>query len=192
MRPPYRPSSGTAGNESGHTTGGQYQQQQQQQQQQSEYYGQQQQQNYFNQGQHQQSYYAQPGGHYQQQPQPYVNQQQQPFAAHQQQSQQQPQYGAQPQYATQPQYGAQTNVPSFIPVNSPFEPASYPLAAQMGLQLGTQAISAGQEYVNKNLGRWFSPIRVYFQVSNGYVLNKLFLLIFPFRHHVRFFVIDVL
>lgn len=183
MRPPYRPSS--------HST------HQQQQQQQQPYYSHTQQHSNSNfyqhpqQASHQQQQQAQQQGgqgyHYQSPPQSaYLHQQQQPQYQQpllQQQQEQQPQLQQQASY-----FGGQ-NVLSFIPVNnSPFEPASYPLAAQMGLQLGTQALSAGQEYVNKNLDRWVSrdTLKSYFQVSNSYVLSKLFLLLFPFKHQVPY------
>ncbi|RKP19840.1 YIF1-domain-containing protein, partial [Rozella allomycis CSF55] len=59
--------------------------------------------------------------------------------------------------------------------------------AQIGLQLGTQALNAGQQYVNQN----FSEIQVtlidnqqryYFSVTNSYVMYKLMMLLFPFRN----------
>jgi hypothetical protein len=56
--------------------------------------------------------------------------------------------------------------------------------AQIGMQLGRSAVAAGQEYVEKNLGG-FVPVALlkhHFNVSNSYVLWKLRLLLFPWRH----------
>ncbi|KAJ3380176.1 hypothetical protein HDU92_006146 [Lobulomyces angularis] len=55
---------------------------------------------------------------------------------------------------------------------------------QIGMKIGTQALASGQEIVNKNLGKYMSMthIKYYFNVSNGYVLSKILLLVFPFRH----------
>ena len=52
------------------------------------------------------------------------------------------------------------------------------------MQLGSQAFTQGQEIVNKNLNRYVnvSELRCYFNVSTSYVLSKLKLLFFPFRH----------
>ncbi|EEB06599.1 COPII-coated vesicle component Hrf1 [Schizosaccharomyces japonicus yFS275] len=56
-------------------------------------------------------------------------------------------------------------------------------AAQMGLQMGRTAVTTGQEYVEKNFGRWFSfsSLHYYFDVSNSYVVKKLMLILFPWR-----------
>ncbi|PWN40915.1 YIF1-domain-containing protein [Ceraceosorus guamensis] len=56
--------------------------------------------------------------------------------------------------------------------------------AQMGVQFGRQMAAAGQEYVGKNFGS-FLPVPLlkhYFNVSNSYVLHKLRLVLFPWRH----------
>ncbi|KAI8357232.1 YIF1-domain-containing protein [Mortierella sp. GBAus27b] len=55
---------------------------------------------------------------------------------------------------------------------------------QLGMQFGRTAVMAGQEYVEQNLNRWFNraALQPYFNVSNQYVVNKLKLLIFPWRH----------
>ncbi|KAH6570387.1 hypothetical protein BASA60_007721 [Batrachochytrium salamandrivorans] len=57
-------------------------------------------------------------------------------------------------------------------------------AGQIGMQLGTQAFTQVQQNVNQNLSRYInvSQLRYYFNVSNSYVLNKVRLLLFPFRH----------
>ncbi|KAG9019507.1 hypothetical protein FRB90_001168 [Tulasnella sp. 427] len=57
--------------------------------------------------------------------------------------------------------------------------------AQMGVQLGKSAMAAGQDYVEKNFGSYFLPVSMMkhqFNVSNSYVLNKLRILVFPWRH----------
>ncbi|KAK9237522.1 YIF1-domain-containing protein [Lipomyces kononenkoae] len=58
--------------------------------------------------------------------------------------------------------------------------------AQVGLQVGRNAMLAGQEYVEQNFGKYFSmsmpTLKSYFNVSNSYVLRKLFLILFPWRH----------
>lgn len=57
--------------------------------------------------------------------------------------------------------------------------------AQMGVQLGKSAMAAGQDYVEKNFGSYFLPVSLLkhqFNVSNSYVLNKLRILVFPWRH----------
>ncbi|KAJ3047450.1 hypothetical protein HK097_011520, partial [Rhizophlyctis rosea] len=57
-------------------------------------------------------------------------------------------------------------------------------AGQLGMQLGTKAFAQVQENVNQNLNRWIniSQLKYYFNVSNSYVLHKILLLLFPFRH----------
>jgi protein transport protein YIF1 len=57
--------------------------------------------------------------------------------------------------------------------------------AQIGMQLGRTAVQAGQEYVEKNFGSFWMPMRIVkgsFNVSNGYVVKKLGLIVFPWRH----------
>ncbi|KZT00327.1 YIF1-domain-containing protein [Laetiporus sulphureus 93-53] len=56
--------------------------------------------------------------------------------------------------------------------------------AQFGMQLGQNAVAAGQEYVQRNLGGLIpiSVLRHHFNVSNSYVMNKLRILLFPWRH----------
>ncbi|KAG7095117.1 hypothetical protein E1B28_005901 [Marasmius oreades] len=55
---------------------------------------------------------------------------------------------------------------------------------QFGMQLGTSAVAAGQEYVQKNFGGIIpiSSIKHRFNVSNSYVLRKLKLIVFPWTH----------
>ncbi|RAL02690.1 protein transporter YIF1 [Aspergillus ibericus CBS 121593] len=56
--------------------------------------------------------------------------------------------------------------------------------AQMGFQVGKTAMMAGQEYMEQNFNRYVSipALKHYFNVSNSYVLNKLSLVLFPWRH----------
>ncbi|KAK5013312.1 Protein transport protein yif1, partial [Cryomyces antarcticus] len=56
--------------------------------------------------------------------------------------------------------------------------------AQMGFQVGKSAVMAGQEYVEQNLNRYvsMSVLKHYFNVSNSYVVNKMYLVLFPWRH----------
>ncbi|KAK9895165.1 hypothetical protein P389DRAFT_145553 [Cystobasidium minutum MCA 4210] len=54
----------------------------------------------------------------------------------------------------------------------------------MGMQFGRSAVQAGQDYMNRNV---FSHLPVThllhsFNVSNSYVINKLRLVLFPWRH----------
>jgi hypothetical protein len=56
--------------------------------------------------------------------------------------------------------------------------------AQLSLGLGKTAMMAGHDYVEQNLNRWVSvaSLKHYFNVSNSYVLGKLALVLFPWRH----------
>jgi len=74
--------------------------------------------------------------------------------------------------------------------------------AQMGFQVGQTALKHGQEYVEQNVRKTprvlfhlagansaqfnryinVSALKHYFNVSNSYVVNKLFLVLFPWRH----------
>lgn len=56
--------------------------------------------------------------------------------------------------------------------------------AQMGIQVGKTAMMAGQEYMEQNFNRYVSipALKHYFNVSNSYVLSKLALVLFPWRH----------
>jgi len=56
--------------------------------------------------------------------------------------------------------------------------------AQMGMQFGMSAVAAGQDYVNKNVTRHLpvSHLLHSFNVSNSYVVHKLRLILFPWRH----------
>ncbi|KAG0637092.1 YIF1-domain-containing protein [Tuber brumale] len=54
--------------------------------------------------------------------------------------------------------------------------------AQMGLSVAKAAMSGGTDYAEKNINRYLSALRPYFAVTNTYVLRKLRLLLFPYRH----------
>ncbi|KZT58183.1 putative ER to Golgi transport-related protein [Calocera cornea HHB12733] len=56
--------------------------------------------------------------------------------------------------------------------------------AAMGMQFGQSAMRAGQDYLDKNFSIHvpLPLIRHQFNVSNSYVLHKLRLLVFPWRH----------
>ncbi|BFZ64143.1 Protein transport protein yif1 [Saitoella coloradoensis] len=95
-----------------------------------------------------------------------------------------PQQGYAPQQpgapGQQPGYGGYNAFPAagqFFGLND--------ATAQMGFQMGQTAMAQGQQYVEQNLNRWINlgAIRHTFHVSNSYVLNKLLLVVFPWRHH---------
>ncbi|CAE6514006.1 unnamed protein product [Rhizoctonia solani] len=109
-----------------------------------------------------------------------------------------------PQYG-QPQWQSFGAVPAGIgavpvPGTQPIPPGqpgtvpgfSFPSAwgvndttAQMGVQLGRSAVAAGQDYMEKNFGQHLLPLSMLkhqFNVSNHYVLKKLQLVLFPWRH----------
>ncbi|KAF9584069.1 hypothetical protein BGW38_007698 [Lunasporangiospora selenospora] len=81
------------------------------------------------------------------------------------------------QHPQQQQQQQQTGIPSF-----PFNLNDG--TTQLGMQFGKSAVMAGQEYVEQNLNRWVNraALQPYFNVSNSYVINKLKLLVFPWRH----------
>ncbi|GAA6010520.1 hypothetical protein JCM10207_001343 [Rhodosporidiobolus poonsookiae] len=56
--------------------------------------------------------------------------------------------------------------------------------AQMGMHLSQQALSAGQAYLDKNVVRLLplAHLKHSFNVSNSYVVNKLRLVLWPWRH----------
>ncbi|CAD0094618.1 unnamed protein product [Aureobasidium vineae] len=104
----------------------------------------------------------------------------------QQQQAQQQQYGYAPSNYGQPPFGGFINDPT----------------AQMGFQMGKTAVAAGQEYMEQNVRQDTVPyyqedalmpsqfnryvnvsaMKHYFNVSNKYVVNKLFIVLFPWRH----------
>ncbi|KAF7338494.1 WD-REPEATS-REGION domain-containing protein [Mycena venus] len=56
--------------------------------------------------------------------------------------------------------------------------------AQFGMQLGSSAVAAGQDYVQRTWGGVFPNARVkpHFNVSNSYVIRKLRIVLFPWIH----------
>ncbi|KAN0131710.1 YIF1 domain containing protein [Lactarius tabidus] len=56
--------------------------------------------------------------------------------------------------------------------------------AQFGMQLGQNAVAAGQNYVQRNLGGLIpvNHLKHHFNVSNSYVMRKIRLVVFPWRH----------
>ncbi|ETW75373.1 hypothetical protein HETIRDRAFT_67728 [Heterobasidion irregulare TC 32-1] len=52
------------------------------------------------------------------------------------------------------------------------------------MQLGHNAVAAGQDYVQRNLGGMIpvTHLKHHFNVSNSYVIRKLRLVLFPWRH----------
>lgn len=56
--------------------------------------------------------------------------------------------------------------------------------AQMGFQVGQTALRHGQEIVEQNINKYVNvgALKHYFNVTNSYVVNKLFLVLFPWRH----------
>ncbi|KAF8623762.1 hypothetical protein AX15_006204 [Amanita polypyramis BW_CC] len=102
----------------------------------------------------------------------------QPSHVQQQQQQQQMHHHGQPHMHQQPATGPSVPAPDF---------GAWGLndaTAQFGMQLGHNAVVAGQEYVQKNLGTMFpgTHIKHHFNVSNSYVMKKIQLLLFPWRH----------
>lgn len=83
------------------------------------------------------------------------------------------QFGSQSNPQTQRQ---QTGFEGFPKLDDP--------TTQLGMQLGAQALNAGQTYVNQNFSRFFDwhSLKYYFHVNTSYVLHKILLLCFPFRH----------
>ncbi|KAJ3862412.1 YIF1-domain-containing protein [Lentinula novae-zelandiae] len=125
-----------------------------------------------------QRFSSSPGPNQQQQPAPLQQQHvpaymTSPFQHSQQQQQQHslnlPQLPHQPSFVPQPDFAAWG-------VND--------ATAQFGMQLGTSAVAAGQEYVQKNFGGIIplSSVKHHFNVSNSYVIHKLKLVVFPWTH----------
>ncbi|KAK7023773.1 WD-repeats-region domain-containing protein, partial [Favolaschia claudopus] len=118
-------------------------------------------------GQHHQNY-AQPTGHVPAYTSPFQHQ-------HQQQPQQQQQ---------QPHAYSQPGVP---PPMMPPQFGAWGMndaTAQLGMQIGSSAVAAGQEYVQRTWGGVFpnTHIKPHFNVSNSYVIRKLRIVLFPWIH----------
>ncbi|KAJ5166329.1 uncharacterized protein N7482_005110 [Penicillium canariense] len=85
--------------------------------------------------------------------------------------------GGNPYQSSPAQGGSSTYAPGFGGfMNEP--------TAQMGFQVGKSAMAAGQEYMEQNFNRYVSipALKHYFNVSNSYVLRKIALVLFPWRH----------
>ncbi|KAJ2904905.1 er to golgi transport protein yif1 [Zalerion maritima] len=56
--------------------------------------------------------------------------------------------------------------------------------AQLASQFGQTAFRQGHDFIEQSVHRYVSvsALKHYFQVSNSYVINKLFLVLFPWRH----------
>lgn len=108
----------------------------------------------------------------------YLNQSSNPPPANTAYNNTPPPYGQYP-YATQGSFNPNPFTEASI--------ASHP-AAQLGLHFGNQALAAGQTLVNQNINRYFDlpSLKYYFNVDNLYVLKKVALVLFPFRHKVFF------
>jgi len=110
-------------------------------------------------------------------PQQQQQQQHQPYTAHNAYSQQQ-------SYSQQPGihgHGPQPNL-----LNNQFAGmwGVNDATAQLGIQLGQNAVAAGQDYVQKNFNTagYLTSLKHHFNVSNSYVLHKLRIILFPWRH----------
>ncbi|KAI8092543.1 YIF1-domain-containing protein [Halteromyces radiatus] len=114
-------------------------------------------------------------------PSPGLGQQQQQQQQHYQQylpqqstQQPQPQQGYQPHH-----YAPGQTTDAFYSQFNLNDPA-----AQMGMHFAGNAMAQGTAYMERNFNRWVNmpALRHYFNVNNLYVVNKLKLLIFPWRH----------
>ncbi|KAL1939282.1 hypothetical protein VTO73DRAFT_10085 [Trametes versicolor] len=97
-----------------------------------------------------------------------------------------PQYGSAPVYH-QPLGAPSQGHPSAMGPNGPVDFSAWGLdnaTAAFGMQLGQSAVAAGSDYVQKNLGGFIpiSNLKHHFNVSNSFVIRKLRLLLFPWRH----------
>ncbi|EIW56111.1 YIF1-domain-containing protein [Trametes versicolor FP-101664 SS1] len=97
-----------------------------------------------------------------------------------------PPYGAAPVYH-QPLGAPSQGHPSAMGPNGPVDFSAWGLdnaTAAFGMQLGQSAVAAGSDYVQKNLGGFIpiSNLKHHFNVSNSFVIRKLRLLLFPWRH----------
>lgn len=96
------------------------------------------------------------------------------------------------QQPNQQQYQQKTNVEVPIASNqffNPTNPTNYQNffndpASNMTFQVGQNAMMAGTQILEQNIQKYVptGDIKYYFKVSNTYVLNKILLILFPFRH----------
>ncbi|KAJ5078279.1 yip1 interacting factor [Anaeramoeba ignava] len=54
--------------------------------------------------------------------------------------------------------------------------------AKFGLSYGARLVSKGNQVFQNNFSKNFSFLKFYFNVNNSYILNKLKIILFPFRH----------
>ncbi|KAJ3060998.1 Protein yif1b, partial [Quaeritorhiza haematococci] len=99
--------------------------------------------------------------------------QQQPLGMMPRQGQQQPQQGGQAQQMPN-MFGAANDFMQEFQSNA---------ATQIGMQIGSKAFTQGQQIVQQNINRYINipQLKYYFNVSNTYVLQKIRVLLFPFR-----------
>ncbi|KAI5970654.1 hrf1 [Candida margitis] len=55
-------------------------------------------------------------------------------------------------------------------------------AAALASQFARSGFQQSNQYIQENFGSFSGDIKYYFQVSNSYVLKKILLILFPFRH----------
>lgn len=81
-------------------------------------------------------------------------------------------------------YGQQPHAPMGYGQSAGFGWPVNDATAQMGVQFGKSAVAAGQDYVEKNFSRYLPLplVKTCFAVTNGYVLRKLRIVLFPWRH----------
>ncbi|CDH56729.1 er to golgi transport protein yif1 [Lichtheimia corymbifera JMRC:FSU:9682] len=110
---------------------------------------------------------------------PHMPHQQQQYQQYQQQQHAfppQPQGNYGPSMATPPQQQQPGNMYQFSGLNDP--------TAQIGMQFAGSAVAQGTAYVERNFNRWVDmpTLRHYFNVNNLYVMSKIKLILFPWRH----------
>ncbi|ODQ80350.1 hypothetical protein BABINDRAFT_22519, partial [Babjeviella inositovora NRRL Y-12698] len=100
-------------------------------------------------------------------PNQFIDQSQQQFYPNQQQNQPQPQ---------QQQQG--------LPGNPQFSNFFNDPAASMGMQFTQSAFQSSNQYISSNFNLYIarSHLESYFKISTNYVLRKIFLVLFPYRH----------
>ncbi|TXT05924.1 hypothetical protein VHUM_03685 [Vanrija humicola] len=115
-----------------------------------------------------------------------VHQQQQHQQQHQPQMHQH--HGAASTSAYNPGVGGPAHAPMGYGNNNNNNFGAWPgmndATAQMGMQFAGNAVQAGHDYVERNLHRYIPLplVKTCFSVTNSYVLRKLRLVLFPWRH----------
>ncbi|KAI3405326.2 POL2 [Candida oxycetoniae] len=85
----------------------------------------------------------------------------------------QPQYTQPMQMPNQPQQPQHPQQRQFNFLNDP--------AAALASQFARSGFEQSNQYIQDNFGSFSGDIKYYFQVSNSYVLHKIFLILFPYR-----------